>query len=75
LTSNEVGGASDSGVAVVERSDQRLARQGRPDFAQGLGGGGAHARLGIPQRADQRRDRADLVQPPQDQRRLDPHLE
>ena len=56
------------------RSPARRAAD-RPDLAQGVGGGGADARLGIAERADQRRNRPDLVQPSQDQRRFDPHLE
>ncbi len=66
------------------RTDRRLGSWSAPTSAsrgkvdpispERVGGAGAHAGLGIPERADQRRDRADLVQPTQDQRRVDPHL-
>ncbi len=62
------------GRRIVERRRRRLARSGRRDEAQRADRAGAHRRLRISQRRDQRRDRTLLPQPSEDQRRVDANL-
>jgi hypothetical protein len=59
---------------VAQGGAERLARERRGEPSEGVGGAGPHRRVGVLERADERRQRARLSQPAQHDRRVDPHL-